>query len=86
VTLVKALTDANTISKGTENASSNYFVLEKRVGTNTYDSSHPCLIPDQESIYNTLNEKQRKSTDIENSLYSHFSDFNENVYSTTLHR
>ncbi|XP_061189528.1 uncharacterized protein LOC133197481 isoform X2 [Saccostrea echinata] len=88
-TIVKSLIHTKTRSRGTENKQDNYFILEKIEASSnacekTYKTKH---IPStEEDIYNKLHEKERRSTEIEESVYSHFSDCNENVYSETIRR
>ncbi|XP_062596215.1 uncharacterized protein LOC134257638 isoform X2 [Saccostrea cucullata] len=88
-TIVKSLIHTKTKSRGSENEQNNYFILEKLEASSnacekTYKANH--ISPTEEDIYNKLHEKERQSTEVEESVYSHFSDCNENVYSGTIHR
>ncbi|XP_062597361.1 uncharacterized protein LOC134258762 isoform X2 [Saccostrea cucullata] len=88
-TIVKSLIHTKTRSRGSENEQQNYFILEKLEASSnacktTYKANHNS--PTEEDIYNKLHEKERQSTEVEENVYSHFSDCNENVYSGTIHR
>lgn len=73
-----------------ETPSDNYFILESnKKGYNAAkvtQSNQSGRRKSHEEIYNALHEKDRRSEEIEENAYSHFVDFNDGVYSRTIHQ
>lgn len=88
--LKKSLTQHRTLPKMSETPSDNYFILESnKKGYNAAKVTQPNQSgrrKSHEEIYNVLHEKDRRSEEIEENAYSHFVDFNDGVYSRTIHQ
>lgn len=67
----------------------NYFILESIKGlSNTTEDTLTVELGEcetDENVYNTLHENDR-SKEMEENAYSHFVDFNDSVYSSTIHQ
>lgn len=87
--LMQSLTHHRTLPKMNEAPSDNYFILESnKKGYNAAKVTHSNQSGRRKShdeIYNVLHEKDRRSKEMDENAYSHFVDFNDSVYSSTVH-
>eukprot|EP00105_Crassostrea_gigas_P014638 XP_011431364.1 PREDICTED: uncharacterized protein LOC105331034 isoform X2 [Crassostrea gigas] len=87
--LMESLTQHRNLPKMDETPSDNYFILESnKKGYNAAKVTHSNQSgrrKSQDEIYNVLHEKDRRSKETDENAYSHFVDFNDSVYSRTVH-
>lgn len=76
--LMESLTQHRNLPKMDETPSDNYFILES-------NSNQSGRRKSQDEIYNVLHEKDKRSKETDENAYSHFVDFNDSVYSSTVH-
>lgn len=86
---MESLTQHRNLPKMDEAPSDNYFILESnKKGYNAAKVTHSNQSGRHKShdeIYNVLHEKDRRSKEMDENAYSHFVDFNDSVYSSTVH-